>query len=189
MKRQDLLTSTGLMSENLDRLCSQLGRHDLIEVDEIPDELAEKIICMMQKKTAPLYGKTPPFNGETLPFNGKCAKAQKNLKGDVNPLFQSQVLVNDQVELINDGNYQAGLAAGNALAENFARGLVQGYSDGLGKFTAVFMQNIVPTIPPLDCERLQQKYGVASLESTATKMRAMRQMVEEKTLPPSWLDV
>lgn len=172
MKRADLLTSLNSKSEQLDRLLRQLGKDELVGASEIPDELANTLIERSQSSKSQQSTAQQP----TAAIGGETA-------GD--EVLTQSAIADSQLTLTDDA-FVLGNIVGDNLAQAYARGLHQGYSRGLGKFTDRFHQALANAVVEVSPQELQKTFGGDSALSSAMKIRALRD--EKKTLPPSSFD-
>lgn len=176
MNRQQLLSSTGLTSDKLDQLLRKSKATHLIGTEEIPDELANQLIERSQASKSQQSTAQPTAQQPTTALSGSTAD---------DDAITASALTDSQLTLTDDA-FLLGNIVGDNLAQAYARGLHQGYSRGLGKFTERFHQALANAVTEVSPQELQTTFGGDSALSSAMKIRAMRE--QKRTLPPSSFD-
>lgn len=137
MNRAELLTSINSRSEQLDRLLAQTGKSELVGVEEIPDDVALKIIEGCKQANANRNQSSKTNNSSTQPLPGEIAT------GIEAEFTQALTSLNAIANTLNRMGIVAGVRIGQDLGQSINRGICAGLSAELGKFSTALGEGML----------------------------------------------
>ena len=149
MKKQELLTITGLTSEKFDQMVRRQNATQLIDTDEIPDELANQLIAASGKHK-----------------DGRKSQDKQLAGGKETQLAVSNATALAMDESLQDDAVQRGYQAGVTLSRLYGEGVAAGFASGLGEF----FDRFTPEVQEVKEEPIEQRLQRLGLQ-TATQAR------------------
>ena len=159
MKKQELLTLTGLTSEKFDQMVRRLNATQLIDADDIPEELASQLIAASGKSKS-----------------GQKSQAKQLVNGEETQLAVSNATVLAMDENLQDDAVQRGYQAGVHLSRLYGEGVAAGFASGLGEFFGRF----TPEVQQVDRQGIEQRLQRLGLQTAAQARTKVYQLKPQR---------
>lgn len=160
MKKQELLSLTGLTSEKFDQMVRRLNVPQLIDADEIPDELASQLIAASGKSK-----------------QGQKSQVKQLVNGEESQLTITNATALAMDDSLQDDAVQRGYQAGVGLSHLYGEALAAGFASGLGEFFGRF----TPQVQQVDRQGIEQRLQRLGLQTAAQARTKVYQLKPQRS--------